>query len=165
MQGELMNPSLTHLGCLEVFRVDAANNPTKLDFVGFDDLAGVVFGPSSLMRAAKLFYNDGQNEIVLVPLLYGLTWSRGNEYDRAGQMTRFEAHLGGLDIGGLEGLGLGVGQHDLSMRDQHNSSNLFGLGSVAEISFPLDMRDLRFDEKARARGIDPNEVRRQVGMA
>jgi hypothetical protein len=32
---------------------------------------------------------------------------------------------------------------------------------VAEISFPLDIRDPQFDKKARARGIDPDEVRRK----
>jgi hypothetical protein len=34
---------------------------------------------------------------------------------------------------------------------------------VAEISFLLDLRDPRFDEKARARGIDPDDVRRRMG--
>jgi hypothetical protein len=165
MQGQFLNPSLTHLGCLEVYRVDAANQPTGIDFVSFDELSGVVFAPPNLIRAAKLFYDDGRGEIVLVPLLYALTWAIGNEYDRAGRMTRFVAHLDGEEIGAIGASGIGVGQQDLSIRSQDGGSSLFGLGSVAEISFPLDMHDPRFDEKARARGIDPDEVRRSRGGA
>jgi hypothetical protein len=163
MQGEFLNPSLTHLGCLEVYRVDVANQPTRIDFVGFDELSGIVFAPPNLIRAAKLFYEDGRDEIVLVPLLYGLTWAIGNEYERAGRMTRFVAHLDGEDVGALRASGLGVGQQDLTIRSPEGAVRLFGLGSVAEISFPLDMRDPRFDERARARGIDPDEVRRRMG--
>src|SRR5262245_22855497 len=110
MQGEFLNPSLTHLGCLEVYRVDAANDPTGIDFVSFDELSGVMFAAPSLIRAAKPFYDDGRSEIVLVPLLYGLTWAIGNEFDRSGQMTRFVAHLDGVEIGALGASGIGVGQ-------------------------------------------------------
>lgn len=165
MQGEFLNPSLTHLGCLEVYRVDAANQPTRLDFVSFDELSGVVFAPPNMIRAAKLFHDDGRAEIVMLPLLYGLSWAIGNEFDRAGRMTRFVAHLDGEDVGALGASGIGVGQQDFSVRGQDGGGNLFGLGSVAEISFPLDMRDPRFDAKARARGIDPDEVRRNMGGA
>jgi hypothetical protein len=162
MQGEFMNPSLTHVGCLEVYRVDAANQPIRLDFVSFEELSGVAFAPPNLIRAAKLFYDDGRGEIVLLPLLYGLTWAVGNEFDQAGRMTRFVAHLDGEEIGVLGASGMGVGQQDFSVRHHDGGRKLFGLGSVAEISFPLDMRDPRFDAKARARGIDPDEVRRNM---
>ena len=164
LQGDFLNPSLTHLGCLEVYRVDADNQPTGLDFVGFDELSGVVFAPPNLIRAAKLFFDDGRGEIVMVPLLYGLTWAIGNEYDRDGRMTRFVAHLDGDELGGLGASGIGVGQQDLSVRGPDGGCRLFGLGSVAEIAFPLDMSDPRFDEKARARGIDPDEVRARMGQ-
>jgi hypothetical protein len=146
-----------------VYRVDATNQPTRIDFVNFDELSGVVFAPPNLIRAAKLFYEDRRDEIVLVPLLYGLTWAIGNEYDRAGRMTRFVAHLDGEEVGALGASGIGVGQQDFSIRSQDGGGSLFGLSSVAEISFPLDMRDPRFDKKARARGIDPDEVRRRMG--
>jgi len=162
MQGEFLNPSLTHLGCLEIYRVDGANRPTGVDFVAFDELTAVMFAPPNLVRAAKLFYDDGRDEIVLVPMLYGLTWAIGNEHDRAGQMTTFVAHLDDEEIGAIGASGLGVGQQDFSVRNPDGGATLFGIGSVAEISFPLDMRDPRFDEKARARGIDPDEVRRQM---
>jgi hypothetical protein len=163
MQGEFLNPSITHIGCLEVYRVDAANQPNALGFVSFDELSGVLFAPPSLLRAAKLFYDDGRDEIVIIPLLYGLTWAYGNEYDRAGRMTRFIAHLDDEAVGALGASGIGVGQQDLSIRKQDGGGSLFGLGSVAEISFPLDMRDPRFDEKAGARGMDPDQVRRRMG--
>jgi hypothetical protein len=160
LQGEFLNPSLTHFGCLEVFRVDSTNQPVQLDFVSFDELSGVVFAPPSLNRAAKLFCDDGRGEIVLVPMLYGLTWFIGSEMDRSGQMTRFVAHL---DSEEFTAYGMGVGQQDLSIRSRDGGETLFGIGSIAEISFPLDMRDHRFDEKARSRGIDPDEVRAQMG--
>src|SRR5262249_43621400 len=127
MKGEFLNPSLTHLGCLEVYRVDAANQPTRIDFVGFDDLSSVVFAPPNLIRAAKLFYGDGRSEIALVPLLYGLTWAIGNEYDRAGRMTRFVAHLDGEEVAALGASGIGVGQQDLYIRGQDGGGSLFGL--------------------------------------
>ncbi len=45
----------------------------------------------------------------------------------------------------------------------NDGTSFFGISSVAEVSFPLDMRDPRFDEKARVRGIDPDEIRRNMG--
>jgi len=117
--------------------------------------------PPNLIRAAKLFYDDGRNQIVLVPMLYGLTRAIGNEYDRAGRMTRFVAHIDGEEFSALGASGLGVSQQDFTLRNQDGGGSLFGIGSVTEVSFPLDLRDPRFDEKARIRGIDPDEVRRQ----
>jgi len=78
-------------------------------------------------------------------------------------MTRFVAHVDGEEVGALEASGLGVGQQDFAIRKQDGGGSLFGIGSVVEISFPLEMCDPRFDEKARARGIDPDEVRRRMG--
>ena len=163
MQGELLNPSLTHLGCLEVYRLDAVHQPAAIDFVSFDELSGIAFAPPKLIRAANLYQDNGGAEVVFVPLLYGLTWSIGNEYDRDGRMTRFVAHLDDQDAGAPASFGVGVGQQDLCIRREDGESTLFGLGSVAEVSFPLDMRDPRFDEKARARGIDPDDVRARIG--
>lgn len=85
MLGNFLNASLTHIGCLEIYRVDAANLPTEIDFVSFDDLCGVGFAPPNLIRTAKLLYDDGSDEIVLVPMLYGVTWAIGKEDDRAGR--------------------------------------------------------------------------------
>lgn len=164
LDGELVNPSLTHLGCLEVYRIDALKHPRRMDFVGFDELTGIQFGPVSLIRAAKLTYEDGHAETVLVPLLYGLTWSYGSDDDRAARMTRFLLHLDEMDPGQRWASGTGVGQQDLSIHRQDGGAKLFGLGSVSEMVFPLDLLDPRFDEKARARGIDPDDARRQMGL-
>lgn len=164
LDGELVNPSLTHFGCLEVYRVDELKHPNRMDFVGFDELTGIQFGPQRLIRAAKLTYEDGHTETVVVPLLYGLTWSYGNDQDRAARMTRFLLHLDGMEPGLSWASGTGVGQQDLSIRNQDGAASLFGLGSVSEIVFPLDLMDVRFDEKARARGIDPDDARRQMGL-
>jgi len=165
LQGKLSNASLTHLGCLEFYRLDQANAPSALDFVGFGEITGIVFAPPRLLRAAKLFREDGGDEIIFVPLLYGTTWTIGDEFDREGRMTRFEAHWEGESIEGLgASTGIGVGQQDLFVQTlgDNGQGSLFGLGSVAEISIPLDMRDPHFDRKARARGIDPDQVRREV---
>ena len=59
--------------------------------------------------------------------------------------------------------GVGLGQQDFCIRGQDGGSSLFGIGSVTEISFPLDMRDPRFEEKVRARGLDPTEIHWQIG--
>ena len=161
LQGGLLNPSLTHLGCLEIYRVDAANQPTEIDFIGFDELSGLMFARPTLIRAAKLFYNDGSDEIVLVPMLYGLSWTIGTELDRGGSMTRFVAHLDDDEMRRSGVSGLGVGQQDFLIQGE-GDQRLLGMGSVSNMVFPLDMDDPRFDEKARARGIDPAEVRRSV---
>jgi hypothetical protein len=138
MMGLLLNPSFSHLGCLEVYRTDAAHQPTRIDCVGFGELAAVLFAPSGLIRSAKLFYKNGREEVVLVPLLYGLTWTIGKELDRAGRMTRFIAHIDSKDISPSWASGLGVGQQDLSIRNEDSSGHLFGLGSVSEIAFVPD---------------------------
>lgn len=162
LTGDLLNASLSHLGCLEVYRLDATNQPSQIDFVSFDELSAVMFAAPSLMRAAKLFYEGGREEIVLVPLLYGLTWAIGDELDRAGRMTRFVAHLDSEALGAYGASGVGVGHQDLTIRGREGEGSLFGLGSVAKLSFPLDMSDPRFDERARGRGIDPDDLRRHV---
>jgi hypothetical protein len=53
LDGELVNPSLTHLGCLEVYRIDELKHPRRMDFVSFDELTGIQFGPVSLIHAAN----------------------------------------------------------------------------------------------------------------
>ena len=164
LNGELVNASLTHLGCLEVYRVDALKHPRRIDFVGFEELTGIQFGPVRLIRAAKLTYEDGHTETLPVPLLYGLTWSYGSDADRAARMTRFLLHLDEMEPSQRWASGTGVGHQDLSIRRQDGGGTLFGLGSVSEIVFALDLLDPRFDEKARARGIDPDEARRQIGL-
>ena len=140
MQGEFVNASLTHLGCLEVYRLDAAHEPTRIAFVSFEELSGVIFEAPTLVRAAGLYYHDGRGEVVLVPMLYGLTWMIGNKSDREGRMTRFVGHLDGDETEGVPGSGMGVGQQDFCICNPNGAgTSLFAIGSVAKISFPLEM--------------------------
>ena len=167
LQGLLLNASLSHLGCLEVIRLDAADKPVKLDFIPFGDLSGMILGPPTLLRAAKVFLEGGGAEIVSLPLLYGLTWTLGGEDDRAGRVTRFVAHLPSSPDAAAEtwhdlGSGVGIGHQDFQVLGQGGGGTLFGLATMAEVMFPLDVRDPRFDERARRRGLDPEEIRRQM---
>ena len=43
----------------------------EIDFVSFDELSGVLFGPPKLIRVANLFYKDGREEVVFVPCCTG----------------------------------------------------------------------------------------------
>lgn len=160
--GLFFNPSLTHLGALEIYRLNADHQPLSIDFIGFDDLCGVMFAPPGIIRLAKLFFENGTSEIVHIPMLYGLSWTHGNEMDRSGRMTRFLAQMMHPEINQHGISGLGIGQQDFVVRPANGAASLFGMGSVSEITFPLDMRDPRFDEKARARGIDPDLARQQA---
>jgi hypothetical protein len=159
--GPFYNASLTHFGCLEVIRLDARQRPRELAFVPLDDLDAVVLAQPSLFRAAGLFYNDGrEHETVWAPLLYGISWRSTHQYDRDGTFTRFVGHqqVSGLD----ESFGIGIGHQDFVIKKGDGGATLFGLGSVSQISVALEVADPRFDEKCRARGLGPEEVRRQI---
>lgn len=157
LEGELRNASLTHLGCLEVLRLDKDQKPTELCFVPFDRLRGVIFSGQALFRYAKLFYDDGrEDEIVMVPLLYGISWHTLNQSDHDGTLTRF---LCGMTVEEKEmTFSIGVGHQDFLIRGEKQDT-LFGLGSVGEFMVALATDDPRFEEKCRARGLDPEEVK------
>jgi len=159
LNGLFSNASLTHLGCLEVFRLGPDQAPVEVCFVPFDDLREVAFAGSTLFRYAKLFYDDGrEDEVVLVPLLYGISWQTGNEFDRDGSLTRFVCHL--LSEDGRRDLSIGVGHQDFVVEGEQHT--LFGLGSVEELMVSLSVSDRRFEMKCRVRGLDPTEVRQSV---
>jgi hypothetical protein len=161
VRGVLCNPSLTHLGSLEVLRLDGEQRPKELAFVAFGDLRTVAVAGSGAFRAARLFYDDGRpDEIVLVPLLYATSWHASSPYLRDGRMTKFLAHPPG--DGPAARFGLGVGQQDLSAGEGEGQS-AFGLASVASVTFLLDPADPRFESRCRARGIDPDELLPVVG--
>ena len=151
-QGMLRNASLTHLGALEIIRLDEDRRPASLDFVPFDDLRAVLLANPGLFRLAQLMFEDGHEETVVVPLLYGISWASPHAHDTSGQLTRFICHLDG-------DAGLGVGHQDLVI-DGGEQRSLFGIGSVAQIGVPLWPEDSRFDEKCRGRGVDPVQARR-----
>ena len=165
IQGYFSNVSITHLGCLEVIRLNDSRLPERIDFVSFDELAGVLLATPSLLRGARLMFDNGTSEIVILPLLYGMTWVVGSKEDRTARMTRFVAHLETKQGGIPGGAGIGVGHQDYCLQDRDDKVSLFGLASMHELFFPLDMRDQRFDEKARARGMDPDEIRKQLNNA
>jgi hypothetical protein len=161
MQGPLTNASLTHAGCLEVIHLDETHAPTELAFVPFDEIRGVVLGDPALFRAARLVYEGGREEFVLVPLLYGLSWLTDEESDRDGSLTRFCCHV---DVPGRgASLGIGVGHQDLMFRSDDDSQMLVGLGSVGEITTSLETSDPNFDAKCWGRGLDPNAIRDRIG--
>lgn len=160
--GIVRNASLSHLGCLEVIHLDKQNRPTSIDFVPFDSLCGAVFANPAVFRLGKLFYDDGRpDEIVLFPLLYGISWSSPNRHDQDGTLTRFCGHIVSEKAGRT--FGIGIGHQDLAAADPKKGGEaLVGLGSVAEIMVGLEIDDPRFEGKCRARGLDPEAVRRQA---
>jgi hypothetical protein len=163
LQGPLRNSSLTHLGCLEVIRVDAQDRPTAIAFIPLDDVRGILLSRPSLFRAAKILYEGARpDEIVRLPMLYGLSWFTGQTYDTDGSMTRFCSHL--RPSPQMTEIGIGIGQQDL-MVESSGSMTVFGLSSLGELAVALEMVDPRFDEKCRGRGIDPSEVRRRQHSA
>ena len=53
--------------------------------------------------------------------------------------------------------GIGIGHQDLVVGS--DGVSLVGIGSIGELAMALDVADPRFDEKCRARGIDPVAAR------
>lgn len=148
-EGPLVNASVTHLGCLEAITLDETGEPRALTFIPFDDISAVFMAPPALFRAAKVcFEGSREDELVVLPLLYGVSWRAADEHLRSGGMTRL------LPVGGPL-MGLGLGHQDLLVQ-----KSLFGLGSVGRIEFPLSLDDPQFDSRCRARGLDPAVVRR-----
>lgn len=161
-QGKLINASLTHLGCLEVYRLDSTHQPTRLDFVRFDELASIKIAAPGLIRLATLSYHDGRQEKVFIPMLYGACWNNGDEADRSGEVARFVTCLDDQEIKALGIMGIGVGRQDLSVLRPNRGIRVFDLRLVTEIVFMLDMHDPGFDAKARSLGMDPDEVRHKM---
>ena len=157
--GVLGNASLTHLGCIEVIRLDDEQQPSELAFVSFDEIRGAVFGDPAMLRFGRLFFDDGRpDEVVLVPLLYGISWHSPHDYDHDGRLTRF---ICGVNIDDDKpNFAIGVGQQDYLMED--NGQSVFGLESIGEMMVTLFVNDPKFNIKCLARGLDPDEVRRSL---
>lgn len=129
----------------------------------FDDIQGLLFANPSLVRAAKLFYEDqGKEEIILVPLIYGASWLTNNTFDQDGTMTRFCCNLRVEEFDRY--VGIGIGHQDLLLTDAESKSEqtLVGLGSITVLRTDLELNDPRFDQKCKSRGLDPSVVRKQV---
>lgn len=156
MSGVLQNASLTHLGCMEVIHLDENKHPKNIDFVPFDDLHLVLFSQQSLFRYAKLHYDDERKpEVVLVPLLYGLSWALADPFIKDGSMTRLSCVLYSEER--VPTYSIGFGHQDLTI-EQEEGNPLFGLGSISAFMPMLDTRDPKFRAKCAARGMDPDTV-------
>jgi len=114
----------------------------------------------SLFRAAKILYdNDKKDEIVFVPIIYGLSWLSVNQFDHDGSMTRFCCHI--ETNTGIH-LGIGLGQQDFTITDFNGNQSFFGISSVGDIMVVLEMTDPKFEIKCKARGLEPNKVKEQM---
>lgn len=160
LTGRLQNASLTHLGAIEVIRLDEKMKPKEIAFVGLQEIRALLLASPALFRPGKVIYEDGHAEMVWVPLLYGFSWTTPHEYDRDGTMTRFVAQLPKDD--GPQRC-IGIGHQDLIVVGEEKEKRTFlGLGSVTEISTALDLREPDFEEKCQLRGLDPAEVRKSA---
>jgi len=160
-QGVFYNASLTHLGCLEVIRVDEQQLPKEMAFLPFDDIQAAVFGPSSLYRTAKIFYeHERPDEIVVVPLIYGLSWHFKHSYLHDGSFTHWGCHIESQQDFSL---GIGLGHQNFKVISEEEGHTLFGIGSIGEIVIPLEFEDPKFEVKCRARGLDPDDIKKQIG--
>ncbi len=161
LSGLLCNASLTHLGALEVIRLDADRQPAAVAFVGLDELKGIGMGPAAMFRAAMLFRDDrSEDELVWLPLLYGTSWYSGPEVDRDASLTRF---IGLMEAPTIQlGFGIGIGHQDFILGDEKSRTAMFGFASVGEVMVPLELTDPKFDAKCRARGLDPDKIRQQA---
>ncbi len=165
LTGRCMNASLTHFGSFEVIKVDADLNPMELHFVGLHEIRHIKFGNSGLFRATKLIYDDERDdEIVWMPLLYGVSWKCQETCDRDGSFTRTIAHIQ-LELEGMDtNFGIAIGHQDLLIRnaEKPDQEMVFGLGSIDEIGVALEFDDPKFEIRCRARGLNPDEVRRMI---
>jgi|GEM_PF-1331242 len=178
--GRLCNASLTHLGLLEVVRIDEKDMvATCVSFIPLASIARLMVAGASLMSAARISYTDGRDdEKVLVPGLYGLSYHSPHAHDQDGSRTRFPLHLQHDDEDDLRhhgpSMGIGIGTCDFhlwpsdvddeevegSQEGDPSGHVLFGISALNELVQPLSISDPDFDAKAKQRGIDPDEARR-----
>lgn len=160
LQGVLRNASLTHLGCIEIIRLEGQEKPKEVAFIPFDDLRGALFAPAGTFRFGKLFFEtEAEDEMVLAPLLYGISFRSKHAWDKDGTMTRFVCHMH-LEAGKMD-QGIGVGHQDFVMEGSDNQT-LFGFSTIGELMMALTLDDPKFEQKCRARGLDPDQVRQSV---
>lgn len=105
LSGPFQNISATHLGSLEVIRLDSDQQPSHLDFVPFSEMRAIQFDRNAKFRPARLHYNDGRDpEVVLTPYFYLASYLSGHDSDIDGSTTRF---ILSLDVSPYDGIGLG----------------------------------------------------------
>jgi hypothetical protein len=70
-----------------VYRVDATNQPVRLELVNSGEFSGLVFAAPNFICAAKLFYVDAE-EIVLPQLIHAGDALGGSDLDLGGNRIR-----------------------------------------------------------------------------
>jgi hypothetical protein len=154
IRGVLHNASLTHLGALEVIWAELDGTPREVGFVSFDELHSLSITQPGTFCTARVAFDDGRDEaLVWLPLLYGVSYRTGRRHDLDGSTTRFICHTRVPGHASRLGIGIGVGQQDFQ-----TGGTLCGLASVRKLATTLDVHDPRFDERCRARGLDPDQV-------
>jgi hypothetical protein len=153
-QGWLRNASMTHLGCVETIRLDAKKKPREIAFLPLDDIRALEFVQPALFRFAKVLYDDGRDdEIVQVPLVYGVSWMTAQAPDHDATTSR---HVGRLEVEGRSYV-IAIGRQDFAIAPQRDGEeSRIGLGSVGELMVALESNDPRFEQKCRSRGLNPN---------
>jgi hypothetical protein len=151
--GKFYNISATHLASMEVIRLDENKTPVSIDFIPLDELHGVILGSYATFRLARVGYEFGKSdEIVLIPLIYGISWNFDNYGLKDGSSTVFINHL---DIPQYRLLSIGLGHQNFTCESDRY---LLALGTINEIEVALEMVDSRFEEKCRGRGLDPARI-------
>jgi hypothetical protein len=179
-QGRIVNGSLTHLGCVEIIRLDPTTlEPAAIEFLAFDEIMTLARGPrgdaGGPFVPARILREYGQGElVVLLPLRYGLSW-----FALETDVLRGEAahEVAGIEVRGLADasksfsepldrrmLGISVGPQRLEVLSDYVQEGLgrFELGAAYQISLAIDQDDPRFDDKCRGRGLDVEATRGDV---
>lgn len=179
-QGRIVNGSLTHLGCVEIIRLDPSTlEPAALEFLAFDEIMTLARGPREHASApfvpARILREYGQGELmVLLPLRQGLSWLAHEP-----ELLRGEAvhEVAAIDVRGLADvtksfsepldrrrLGIQIGPQRLEVLSDYAQEGLgrFELGAAYQVSLAIDQDDPRFDDKCRGRGLDVEATRGDV---
>jgi len=94
VRGSFYNPSITHLGAMELITLTPKGIPEKTMFVPFRDIQAVEFMSDDVFRLTRLSYRDDKaDELFLAPLQYGFSWFTQSTHDKDGSITRFICDL------------------------------------------------------------------------
>lgn len=178
-QGRMLDASLTHLGSLEVVRLDDEFEPAALEFIAFDEIMTVSRGrltdPAAPFVPARILREYGLPELIVwLPLRHGLTWFAFEPTLVRGLARRSVAatELGNLaDPSKALGnaldrrpLGICVGPQQFEVLSDYAQEGLgrFELRAAYQLSLAIDQDDPRFVDKCRGRGLDPQATRNDV---
>jgi hypothetical protein len=179
-QGRVVNGSITHLGCVEIIRLDPTTlEPAGIEFVAFDEIMTLARGPrgdaGGPFVPARILREYGQGElVVLLPLRYGLSWFALEPEVLRGEVGH---EVAGMQLRGLADatksfsepldrrmLGIQIGRQRLEVLSDYVQEGLgrFELWEAYQISLAIDQDDPRFDDKCRGRGLDVEATRGDV---